>query len=146
MGRQDFGRLVRRKRTEKGLSLGLLGIRIGELPSGAYLDATGVRTLENGGRAIEDDQELYERVVSVLEIDPDEAHAALFGLPEGITLEDIKELRRTASELLATRRMTAAGRVASPAEGARSAAPQSATDRGEQTTLYFYVPAGQDAA
>jgi len=128
MGRQDFGRLVRRKRTEKGLSLGLLGIRIGELPSGAYLDATGVRTLENGGRAIEDDQELYERVVSVLEIDPDEAHAALFGLPEGITLEDIKELRRTASERAATRALTAANRVAS-LEGARSAAPQFATDQ-----------------
>jgi len=64
----------------------------------------------------------------VLEIDPDEAHAALFGLPEGITLEDIKELRRTASERAATRRMTAAGRVAS-LEGARSAAPQFATDQ-----------------
>jgi len=144
MGRQDFGRLVRRKRTEKGLSLGLLGIRIGELPSGAYLDATGVRTLENGGRAIEDDLELYERVVSVLEIDHDEAHAALCGLPEGITLEDIKELRRTASERAATR-AKAASRVAA-LEGARSAAPHFVSDQGEPEILYFYVPAGQDAA
>jgi hypothetical protein len=112
--RRAFGRLVKRERKTQGLSLGLVGIRIGELSDGTYLDGTGVRSIEEGYRAIEDDPELYERVVTVLSLDRDEAHAAWWPLPEGIDLEDIRELRRTASERTAARELA----------GSRAAADQ----------------------
>lgn len=118
MGREEFGRLVDRKRKERSLSQGRLAVRIGELSGGRYLDPTGVRNLIQGRREI--DEELFERVIAVLEIDRDEAHAALGWWPEGVTVEEIKELRRD-SELRAARLMVAT-RAAQRAEGASSAA------------------------
>jgi transcriptional regulator with XRE-family HTH domain len=129
--RAAFGRLVKRKRQEQGLSLGRLAIRIGELSDGTYLDARAAQNIEEAKRAIEDDPELYERVVTVLGIDRDEAHAALWPLPEGITLEDIRELRRD-SERLTTRRM-AASRVGSHEGASHAATDRSPTDlQGEE--------------
>jgi transcriptional regulator with XRE-family HTH domain len=120
MGRLEYGQLVKRERQRRGLSLAKLGFRIGELPDGTYLDGSAVRLLESGGRAIENDPDLYDRVNTVLSIDRDEADVALGRLPEGIDLDDIRELR-AASERRATR-VTAAGRVASRVEGAPAAA------------------------
>jgi transcriptional regulator with XRE-family HTH domain len=117
--RAAFGQLVKRKRQEQRLSLGRLAIRIGELSDGTYLDARAAQNIEEGKRAIEDDPELYERVVVVLGLDRDEAHAALWPLPEGITLEDIRELRRDSGRV--TTRREAASRVESPDEGASAA-------------------------
>jgi len=112
--RVAFGQLVKRERERQQLSLAKLGFRIGELADGTVLDGAAVRSLENGGRAIEDDPELYERVVAALNLDRDEAHMALWPLPEGITVEDIRELRRTASERTAARELA----------GSRAAADQ----------------------
>jgi transcriptional regulator with XRE-family HTH domain len=120
--RVAFGQLVKRERQRQGLSLNRLGNRIGELSDGTLLDGTGVRSIEEGKRAIEDAPELYERVVTVLGLDRDEAHAALWPLPEGITLEDIRELRRDSERV--TARREAASRAASH-EGASAANPES---------------------
>jgi transcriptional regulator with XRE-family HTH domain len=129
--RVAFGQLVKRERKRQGLSLNRLGNRIGELSDGALLDGTAIKSLEEGRRAVEDDPELYERVVTVLGLDRDEAHAALWPLPEGITLQDIRELRRD-SERLTTRRM-AASRVASHEGASHAATDRSPTDlQGEE--------------
>jgi transcriptional regulator with XRE-family HTH domain len=95
MSRQDFGGLVKRKRLERGWSLGRLAVRIGELSDGTYLDGAGVQNLEHGRRAIERDPELFSRVVKLLEIDPDEAYVALGLLPPGVDLDDIRNVRST---------------------------------------------------
>jgi hypothetical protein len=137
--RQTFGRLVKQERKRQGLSLGLLGIRIGELSDGTYLDGTGVRSIEEGTRAIEDDPELYERVVVVLSLDRDEAHAALWPLPEGISLEDLRELRRIASERTAAREL--AGSRAAVQRGYENPAAPVLTQQGYSTTATLFTTA-----
>jgi len=133
MGREEFGRLVDRKRKERALSQGRLAVRIGELSGGRYLDPTGVRNLIQGRREI--DEELFERLVAVLDIDRDEAHAALGWWPEGVTVEDIRELR-AASELRAARLM-AAERAA--LEGAAASAAGSSLEQGTTSGLYLTI-------
>jgi hypothetical protein len=140
--RVAFGQLVKRERLRQRpkLSLNRLGNRIGELSDGTLLDGTAVRSIEEGKRAIEDDPELYERVVTVLGLDRDEAHAALWPLPEGITLEDIRELRRD-SERLTTRRM-AASRVGSHEGANHAATDRSPTDLQGEEKRASLQPAG----
>jgi len=69
--------------------------------------------------------ELVQRLILVLKLDAAEAWAASGVLPPEMTAEDLRAIWERA----ATRRMTAASRVASQAEGARTAAPQFATDQ-----------------
>jgi transcriptional regulator with XRE-family HTH domain len=139
MGREEFGQLVDRKRQERGLSQGRLAVRIGELSGGRYLDPTGVRNLIQGRREI--DEELFERVIAVLEIDRDEAHAALGWWPEGVTVEEIKELRRDSERRAA--RMVAVGRVAQPSEGVDLTAPLSSSSESDDLMRSCAPSAGQ---
>jgi len=78
------------------------------------------------GRQRHYDGVLVRRLIEVLELKPTEAWAAVL---EASGLEPPEDVQRDLWERAATRRMTAAGRVASQAEGARSAAPQFATDQ-----------------
>jgi hypothetical protein len=135
MGAKEFGQLVADRMDELGWSQNKVARRFGELPDGRGLDSSQVRVIKEGGRRL--DHALVERLIHVLGLDENptaELRAwATAGLwPEDLNPEDITDL----SELLATRRMTAAGRVASP-RGGRVAAPQLTSDQGEPETLYL---------
>jgi len=138
MGREDFGRYAEQRRKDLHHSRGFVATRLVMASGGDYFDTTSVRNIEEGKREITED--LYEWLIGILSMDRDEAHAALFGLPEGITVEDIRELRRTASERHAARLM-AADRAA--LEGASSAAPASSSSDPEDLMRACAPSAGQ---
>jgi transcriptional regulator with XRE-family HTH domain len=104
MGREAFGQYAERRRKALSYSRGHVATRLVIASGGNYFDTTSVRSIEEGRREITPD--LYEWLIEILDLDPDEAHAALFGLPEGITVEDIKELRRQSGRMT-TRRLAA---------------------------------------
>jgi hypothetical protein len=110
MGREEFGQLAERNRKALHHTRGFVATRLVIASGGSYFDTTSVRNIEEGKREITED--LYEWLISILGLDRDEAHAALVGLPEGITLEDIRELRRTASERTAARELAGSRAVA----------------------------------
>ena len=123
MSLEQFGRLVAAGMARKGYGQGKVAVLIGVLPDGKTLDATQIRLIVQGKRRSLTGA-LVQRLAEVLELDPAEAHYQAGTWPPDLSPEDLPDL----SELLATRRMTAASRVAS-LEGARSAAPQFATDQ-----------------
>lgn len=147
MGREAFGQYARERREALRYTRGHVATRLVMASGGDYFDTTSVRNIEEGKRELTDPRgnplDLYEWLIEILSMDPDEAHAALLGLPEGITVQDIKELRRDPGRLAT--RVTAAGRVALH-EGARSAAPSLKNDQGEPGTLYFPNVADRPAA
>jgi hypothetical protein len=120
MGREAFGKYTERRRKALSYSRGRVATRLVLASGGNYFDTTSVRMIEEGRREIT--PHLYEWLIEILDMDPDEAHAAFFGLPEGITVEDIKELRRQSGRV--TTRREAASRVESPDEGATAANPE----------------------
>jgi hypothetical protein len=135
MGREEFGQLAERSRKGLRYTRGFVATRLVMASGGDYFDTTSIRNIEEGKREITD--ELYEWLIGILGLDRDEAHAALWGLPEGITLEDIRELRRTASERRAARQK-AATRAATP-EGAAASAPGASSDLGKASELYLTI-------
>jgi hypothetical protein len=141
MGREAFGRYAEQRREALGMGKGDVATRLVLASGGKYFDTTSVRNIEEGKREITDD--LYEWLIVILSMDRDEAHTALWPLPEGITVEDIKELRRD-SERLTTRRMAA--QTGSHDEGAYAAASGSLSDQGKATKLYSPVSAPEPAA
>ena len=114
MGREAFGRYARERREALHYTRGHVATRLVIASGGDYFDTTSVRNIEEGKRELTDPNgnplDLYEWLIEILSMDRDEAHAALRGLPEGISVEDIRELRRTASERTAAREL--AGRRA----------------------------------
>jgi transcriptional regulator with XRE-family HTH domain len=93
MGRADFGKLVERHMQAKGLSQGRLAARLGEFDDGRYFDATGIRLLIQGKREIDD--ELFSRLVELLDIDPAEAYFTLGIWPADLTLVEYRRLRES---------------------------------------------------
>jgi len=140
MGREAFGRFAEQRRKALGYKRGHVATRLVLASGGDYFDTTSVRNIEEGKREITDD--LYEWLSEILRLDPDEAHAALRGLPEGITVEDIKELRRDLSERLAAR---GAAVSRAGAEGA-SAAAHPLAEQAKTTKLYSPLSADEPAA
>jgi len=138
MSLEEFGRLVAAGMARKGLGQGKLAVHIGVLPDGRTLDATQIRYIMQGTRRSLDGM-LVQRIAEVLELDPAEAHYQAGTWPPDLSPEDLPDL----SELLATRRMTAASRVASQAEGARSAAPASSSANPEDLMRACASSAGQ---
>jgi hypothetical protein len=110
MGREAFGRYAEQRRKALGYRRGHVATRLVIASGGDYFDTTSVRNIEDGKRELTDPSgnplDLYEWLIEILSMDPDEAHAALYGLPEGITVEDIKELRRQSGRVT-TRRLAA---------------------------------------
>jgi hypothetical protein len=98
MGRADFGKLVERHMQAKGLSQGRLAARLGELHDGRYFDATGIRLLLQGKREIDD--ELFERLIALLEIDRAEAYYTLGRWPDDLELSEYRRLRESARPLV----------------------------------------------
>jgi transcriptional regulator with XRE-family HTH domain len=135
MGRDLFGRLAQQRRKQLGYTRGFVATRLVIASGGAYFDTTSIRNIEEGKREITPD--LYEWLIDILDLDPDEAHAALFGLPEGITVEDIKELRRQSGRVT-TRRLAA--RAGSPRGGQDAATGPRTSLQGEEK------PASRDLA
>jgi len=111
------------------------------LPDGRTLDATQIRYIMQGTRRSLDGM-LVQRIAEVLDLDPAEAHYQAGTWPPDLNPEDLPKL----SDLLATRRMMAANRVASQAEGARSAAPPVLADQQEPEILYLLNPVERPAA
>jgi hypothetical protein len=151
MGREAFGRYARERREALHYTRGHVATRLVIASGGDYFDTTSVRNIEEGKRELTDPNgnplDLYEWLIEILSMDRDEAHAALRGLPEGISVEDIRELRRTASERRAAR-PTAATRAATP-EGAAASATGSSSDLGKASELYLTIspaPAEPEAA
>ena len=151
MGREAFGRYARERREALHYTRGHVATRLVIASGGDYFDTTSVRNIEEGKRELTDPNgnplDLYEWLIEILSMDRDEAHAALRGLPEGISVEDIRELRRTASERTAARLM-AADRAASP-EGAAVSASGSSLELGKPSGLYLTIspaPAEPEAA
>jgi len=120
---RTFGEMVDEGVRQKGWSDYQLSAAIGLLPGEKAFNATQVRRLRRGERR-NVTHDLVAKLIALLDLDPAQAWHAAGLWPEGLDPEDLRDI----SELLATRRMTAAGRVAS-LEGARSAAPQFATDQ-----------------
>jgi len=136
MSLEEFGRLMAAGMARKGLGQGKLAVHIGVLPDGRTLDATQIRLIIQGKRRSLDGM-LVQRIAEVLDLDPAEAHYQAGTWPPGLEPEDLPKL----SDLAATRRMTAASRVASRAEGARSAAPSfTRNQRGSTTATSFASP------
>lgn len=98
MGRADFGKLVERHMQAKGLSQGRLAARLGEFDDGRYFDATGIRLLIQGKREIDD--ELFGRLVELLEIDRAEAYHALGLWPPDLDLSEYRRLRESGRPLV----------------------------------------------
>jgi len=145
VGAREFGQLVSGRMRELGWSQNKVARRFGELPDGRGLDSTQVRLLKEGQRRL--DHPLVERLIHVLGLDEDpatelKAWEAAGLWPPGVSAGDVVDL----SEWQAARNSKAVGRAAQQAEGASATAPQSATDQGGPATLYFYVPAGREAA
>ena len=138
MSLEEFGRLVAVGMARKGLGQGKLAVHIGVLPDGRTLDATQIRLIIQGKRRSLDGM-LVQRVAEVLDLDPAEAHYQAGTWPPDLSPEDLPKL----SELLATRRTTAAARVASPSEGARSAAPLSPISESDDLMPSYAPAAGQ---
>lgn len=134
MGRREFGQMIETARMARGWTRSKLAAGIGILPDGSALDATQVRRLVEGGRVL--DPDLIYRLINLLELDPAEAWEASGVLPPDMTAEDLRAIWERA----ATRAVTAAGRVASPARGGSSAAPPFTADQGEPEILYFRDP------
>jgi len=140
MGREAFGQYAERRRKALRYTKGHVATRLVIASGGNYFDTSSVRSIEEGRRDIT--PHLYEWLTDILDLDPDEAHAALFGLPEGITVEDIKELRRQSGRV--TTRREAASRVASH-EGVNAAAAPSPTNQASDEKLASLQLAGAAA-
>jgi hypothetical protein len=145
MGAKEFGRAVGDRMDELGWSQNKVARRFGELPDGRGLDSTQVRMLKEGQRRL--DHALVERLIHILGWDQDPATElkawATAGLwPEDLKPEDITDL----SELLATRRTMAAGRVASLDEGASFAAPSASSQQRKPTTATSFASREKAAA
>lgn len=91
MGREAFGHLVGERRKELHLSRGFIATRLVLASGGDYFDSTSVRNIEEGKREIT--EELFAWLVEMLKMDRDEADEALGRWPEGITAEEVRELR-----------------------------------------------------
>lgn len=138
---KTFGELVEEGLDRKGWSDYQLSAAIGLLPGDKAFNPTQIGRLKRGERRTLS-RPLVAKLIDLLDLDPIPAWHAAGLWPEGLEPEDVGDL----SDRLATRRMTAAGRVASPVEGARSAAPSFSSDQGEPGTLYFPNVADQAAA
>lgn len=141
MGAREFGRLVEQAMAAKEMSQARLAVLVGVLPEGRVLNETQIRRIREGSRRL--DEVLVSRLIALLDLDPAEAWHAAGLWPEGLDPEDLRDI----SELLATRRTTAAGRVASRLEGAHAAAPSISSDQSGSTTGTWLLSARQrDAA
>jgi Helix-turn-helix domain len=92
MGRAEFGQLIRETRKERGRSLAWVASMLSHPPHGPIWTGSGVRQLQNGQRRVT--RELCDELIAILELDADEAYAALGWWPKGVTLRDIQQFRR----------------------------------------------------
>jgi transcriptional regulator with XRE-family HTH domain len=138
MGRADFGALVERHMRDKGLSQGRLAARLGEFPDGRYFDASSIRLLIQGRREIDD--QLLDRLVSLLDIDRAEAYFTLGRWPDDLTLSEYRRLRESARPLEPA--LTRAGGSGTlPARSLRSARRAFSDQQGATTATLIVVAA-----
>jgi hypothetical protein len=135
---RTFGEMVDEGVRLKGWSDYQLSAAIGLLPGEKAFNATQVRRLRRGERR-NVTHDLVAKLIGLLDLDPAEAWHAAGLWPPGLDPEDVRDI----SELLATRRTTAAGRVASPSEGARTAAPLSSISESDDLMPSCAPAAGQ---
>jgi len=139
---RTFAEMVDQAAGELGLNDYQLSAAIGLMPGNRVCSPKQVSRIRKGEQ-VNYRPELVERLIRVLKLDPAEAWAASGVLPPEVTAEDLRAIWERA----ATRAMTAANRVASQAEGARTAAPQSrSAELGEPEILYLLTPVERPAA
>jgi hypothetical protein len=138
-----FARLVDKAATDAGLNDYQLSAAIGLMqPGNRVFGPKQVGRLRRGEQR-HYDRQLVARLIEVLPaLDPAEAWHAAGLWPPGLEPEDLPNL----SERAATRRTTAASRVASHDEGAAAAASPLTADQRKPTTAYFGVLRDEVAA
>ncbi len=96
MGAREFGLWVDHEMRERHIGAAKLARRVGELPDGTGLDATGVRLIRQGKR-IKYDTELVRRIAVALGLDEDEAYWIAGVWPAPLDLESYRRFRHLAA-------------------------------------------------
>lgn len=96
MGAREFGLWVDHEMRERQIGASKLAARVGELPDGRVLDATGVRLIRQGRRE-KYDTELVRRIAQALGLDEDEAYWRAGVWPAPLDLEGYRKYRHLAA-------------------------------------------------
>jgi hypothetical protein len=91
-GRRAFGVLLRRYREHKNVSQAWVASMLSHPPHGDIWTGNNVGRLERGERKIT--PALADQLITMLDMDEDEAYEALGWWPKGVTRRDITDLRR----------------------------------------------------
>src|SRR6266498_4477851 len=96
MGAREFGLRVDQQMRERQIGASKLAARVGELPDGRVLDATGVRLIRQGRRE-KYDTELVRRIALAVGLDEDEAYWIAGVWPAPLDLESYRRFRHLAA-------------------------------------------------
>lgn len=96
MGAREFGLMVDHEMRERQIGASKLSRRIGELPDGTGIDASGIRLIREGRRE-KYTTELVRRIAAALGLDEDYCYWVAGVWPKDLDLEGYRKYRQLAA-------------------------------------------------
>ncbi len=136
MGAREFGLRVDQQMRERQIGASKLAARVGELPDGRVLDATGVRLIRQGRRE-KYDTELVRRIALAVGLDEDEAYWTAGVWPAPLDLESYRRYRQLVTTIP---KAVSPGTVALPVSSELDQLIRRNRRRGDRRHLHLVKP------